>query len=76
MDPMKRHGKLEKLYEKAFHPDVYVETYYGYLDEEVGFFLRNLHDFFAQLETKSKSLFALHCTALYCTESIHRNLID
>lgn len=38
---------LEQLYEEAFHPEDYVNTYYKSLDHEVEFFLKNLHHFFA-----------------------------
>lgn len=38
---------LQELYENSFDPDDYLQTYYGHLDAEVAFFLRNLHDFFA-----------------------------
>ena len=37
---------LAKLYADAFNADDYIEAYYGKLDSEVEFFLRNLHDFF------------------------------
>jgi hypothetical protein len=37
---------LADLYADAFNADDYIETYYGKLDAEVEFFLRNLHDFF------------------------------
>jgi len=50
---MERREALEKLYEKAFHPDVYNKTYYGRLDEEVKFFMHNLHDFFSKSKIDS-----------------------
>lgn len=49
-DSTKRRQTLGVLYERAFHPDVYVETYYGQLDKEVEFFMRNLHNFFSEPE--------------------------
>ena len=52
-DSMERREALEKLYEKAFHPDVYNKTYYGRLDEEVKFFMHNLHDFFSKSKIDS-----------------------
>jgi hypothetical protein len=37
---------LADLYANGFDADDYIQNYYGKLDSEVEFFLRNLHDFF------------------------------
>lgn len=55
MEPVDR-VELERLYRDDFHPENYVSTYYSSMDQEVQFFLHNLHEFFSTVGKMKSSV--------------------
>ena len=44
---------IQQLYRDSFRPDEYINDYYQALDEEVQFFLLNLHNFFKSTSSEA-----------------------
>lgn len=61
---MEQRELLEQLFQEAFQPEDYVNTFYKSLDPEVEFFLTNLHHYFDSRGTKRFLINVSYCQRL------------